>query len=213
MTDCAVGFIDLAGFTALTEAHGDLNAIEVLSRFSTTAKNALDEGDRLIKTIGDSLLVTSPTATSGLRLIRRMCQRLYAEPGFPLTSIGMHCGSIIERDGDIFGSVVNLAARVTAFAAPGQTLVTHDVIAQLDGSEYPPVSIGNVRLKNVPYDVELFEIPQCASIATAAIDPVCHMRVEPRLAASHLLFDGVEYQFCSTVCANLFSSAPTTYAR
>ena len=213
MTDCAVAFIDLSGFTALTEAHGDLNAIEVLSTFSTTAKNALDQGDRLVKTIGDSLLVTSPTATSGVRLIRRMCQRFDAEPGFPLTSIGMHSGSIIERDGDIFGTVVNLAARVTAYAAAGQTLVTHNVIAQLDGFEHSPVSIGNVRLKNVPYDVELFEIPQCASIATAAIDPVCHMRVEPRFAVSHLLFNGIEYHFCSVVCANLFSNEPTTYAR
>jgi class 3 adenylate cyclase len=57
-------FIDLAGFTALTEAHGDEDAADLATSFAVLARSALAPGDQLVKTIGDAVLLTSPSAQS-----------------------------------------------------------------------------------------------------------------------------------------------------
>src|SRR5271166_1550137 len=70
--EATFGFIDLAGFTALTEAHGDLDAADMATRFADIAREALRGGDRLVKTIGDGVLVTSPTPSTALDLVERI---------------------------------------------------------------------------------------------------------------------------------------------
>ena len=68
-------FVDLAGFTALTEAQGDDDAADVATRFADIARASLGPGDCLIKTIGDAVFIMSPTATSGIALVERMLMR------------------------------------------------------------------------------------------------------------------------------------------
>ena len=53
-------FVDLAGFTALTEAHGDLDAADLLGRFIGLARASLSAGDELVKSIGDAVMLASP---------------------------------------------------------------------------------------------------------------------------------------------------------
>ena len=70
--EATFGFIDLAGFTALTEEHGDHDAADMAARFAELTRAALGAGDRLIKTIGDAVLVTSPSPGAALDLVDRL---------------------------------------------------------------------------------------------------------------------------------------------
>ena len=70
--NAAVTFADLAGFTALTEAHGDIVAADIAERFVAVAESIMGTGDRLVKAIGDAVLITSDDAASGLSLILRL---------------------------------------------------------------------------------------------------------------------------------------------
>lgn len=66
--NAAVSFADLAGFTALTEAHGDVIAADIAERFVAVAESVMDTGDRLVKAIGDAVLLTSVDAAAGIGL-------------------------------------------------------------------------------------------------------------------------------------------------
>jgi adenylate cyclase len=70
--EATFGFVDLAGFTALTEAQGDEDAADVATRFAEMTRAMLGPGDRLIKTIGDAVLFTCPDADAGVALVERL---------------------------------------------------------------------------------------------------------------------------------------------
>ena len=84
-------------------------------------------GDRLVKDIGDAVLLTSTDAASGISLVLRLFDACEADPEFPDLRAGVHYGSVVERGRDIFGSTVNIAARITAKASGGQILMTEPV--------------------------------------------------------------------------------------
>ena len=73
-------FVDMAGFTAITEAKGDEDAADLATMFAEMTRAALEPGDRLVKTIGDAVLVTSPNAAAGLSLIERLWTAAADEP-------------------------------------------------------------------------------------------------------------------------------------
>src|SRR5688572_31417147 len=98
------GFIDLAGFTAHTEEHGDEDAADLATRFFEITRAALGPNDRLVKTIGDAVLVTAPDPESGLALVERLLTDVAAEPRFPALHAGLHHGPAVERGGDGFGA-------------------------------------------------------------------------------------------------------------
>src|SRR5512146_1494066 len=101
----------MEGFTARTEAHGDENAARLATRFAELTREALGPGDRLIKTLGDAVLVTSIGAEPGIALIENLLGLAAGEPDFPNLRAGLHHGPAILRDNDVFGAAVNLAAR------------------------------------------------------------------------------------------------------
>ncbi|GAB6986855.1 adenylate/guanylate cyclase domain-containing protein [Nocardioides pyridinolyticus] len=119
-----VAIVDLAGYTALTETHGDEEPANLATTFADLARSCLLDGDRLIKPIGDAVLLASQDPRSGLALVDRLLAATCELDGFPLARAGLHHGPAVERDGDMFGAAVNLAARVAGQAAGGQTVVT-----------------------------------------------------------------------------------------
>ena len=123
-TDRTFAFVDLAGFTAATEVHGDLIAVELAERLVEVATAALGPGDRLVKSIGDAVMLASDDPVDAVRAVGAICSSLDEEQAFPVLRAGLHAGSALERDGDWFGGAVNLAARVAARAAGDQVL--HD---------------------------------------------------------------------------------------
>jgi class 3 adenylate cyclase len=206
-----VGFVDLAGFTALTEAHGDEHAVALLERFEQLARSALGIADRLVKTIGDALMLAFPdpgAALDGSLSLFSACAR---EQEMPLPRAGLHHGPVIERDGDMFGATVNLAARVAGQASGGQLLATEPVAVAARGADLPVVDLGSFDLRNLRAPVELFQIAVDPELAGATIDPVCRMQVLRATAVGRLRHDDHEYWFCSLECSAAFASDPDRY--
>ena len=120
----AIAFADLAGYTRLTEEVGEEEALEVVERFVELVGETLPDDARVIKTIGDEVMVVGTDASAladwAVGFVERSTER-------PLPRIGVHAGSALYRDGDYYGRAVNLAARVGARATGGEVLVTREV--------------------------------------------------------------------------------------
>jgi adenylate cyclase len=122
-------FADLAGYTALTEVHGDEEAVRLIDEYCNGVRRLLAgfEAEE-VKSIGDALLVRVPQADQAVRLGLQTTSEIGSQHGFPAVRVGMHHGPAIERDGDYFGRTVNIAARVSALAGAGEVLVTDEVV-------------------------------------------------------------------------------------
>jgi adenylate cyclase len=201
-------FVDMAGFTALTEAQGDEDAADLANMFAEITRAALGPGDRLVKTIGDAVLITSPDAAAGLSLVERLLTEASAEPRLPMLRAGLHHGEAVERDGDVFGAAVNLAARVAAEAHPAEVLGTAPVAEAARTLGIPVVEIGEVSLKNVRCMTFLYSMALMLGATDTPIDPVCRNHVDRRAAAGRLRYMNREYWFCSLTCAAAFASNP-----
>jgi adenylate cyclase len=149
----AIAFADLAGYTRLTEEAGEEEAVDAVERFIEDVEVTLPEGARVIKTIGDEVMVVGSDAAAVVDWAVGF-QRLVADRR-PLPRIGVHHGPTLYRDGDYYGREVNLAARVAARAAGGEVLVTRPVV-DLAGRHLEFERIGEVRLKGFDHPTELF---------------------------------------------------------
>lgn len=209
LTDSSILFADLAGFTALTEAHGDSRATDLLERFYEVSRRALTGGARVVKTIGDAVMVWAPTPLDLVATAVNLRRAVDTVPRWPAVRAGAHHGPILERNGDCFGATVNVASRVVAHATSGQLLCTRAIVEGIASSPFEFRALGAVSLKNVHYPVELFELVEGA--ITAEIDCVCRMRIDPATAPSCLSFEGRTYWFCSRKCAETFAADPSAF--
>lgn len=204
---------DLAGYTALTETHGDTRAASVLARYVEITEHALEPGARLVERVGDEVLIVAAEARTAVATAVRLRAAIEREPLFPTVRIGMHAGSIVEQNGKYFGAALNLTARVATHASEGQILCTDRVATQaasVDGVEYR--ALGQVRFKNIVEPVALFEIFIARqSRETIVLDPVCRMQVKPDSAPARLPYGGSVYHFCSVECARAFAARPDDY--
>ncbi|HXS33758.1 MAG TPA: adenylate/guanylate cyclase domain-containing protein [Solirubrobacterales bacterium] len=149
-------FIDLTGFTRYTEEEGDLEALDVVENFVETVEETLPPEATIVKTIGDEVMVVSPDAASLTEWAVGLLARL---PERPRPRVGIHCANAVYRDGDYFGTHVNLAHRVVSRAQAGEVLVTDqvtDAIRDREGLAFEP--IGEVNLKGFPTPTPLFII-------------------------------------------------------
>lgn len=202
-------FVDLAGFTALTEAHGDEDALRTLDSYSAVVRDVARAKElREVKAIGDGFLLTADSAPAAVDAGREIVQRLDQLDGHPAVRVGIHLGDVIERDSDVFGRTVNLAARVAAVASAGQVLVTADVLDQTSVSDAR--GLRPHRLRNVPEPVELFEVSGRTSGKER--DPVCQMQLSHQTVAGTYTLNGRRYSFCSEPCLRAFLQEPTAYA-
>ena len=209
--DPGISFVDLAGFTALTEAHGDDEAADLVERFVDIADEERASTDRVVKSIGDAVLLHSLSAQASVDLASRVISRCASEPDFPLARGGVHAGPVVERGSDVFGATVNLAARIASQAHGGQLLVSETVREQLTDPARPVVDLGEFEFRNVSAPVHLFEVSLGLDGGCGGIDPVCRMRVERDRAGGRLRYDGTDYWLCSLACAALFAANPAAY--
>lgn len=205
-------FVDLAGFTALTEAHGDADAAALIERFEQLTAGSLADGDRLVKTIGDAVMLAFPTPDAGLDGVTLLVQACVAEPGFPLPRAGMHQGTAVERNGDYIGGSVNLTARVAGQAHGGQVVATEPIAEAARRLDIRVVDLGSFDLRNLTAPVALFELELCPLAAGTVIDPVCRMQWQRAEAIGRLRHRDHDYWFCSLACAGRFATDPDHYA-
>ena len=198
-------FVDLAGYSALTQIHGDEAAADLVERFTALVTEQLADEAELVATVGDAVFLVSDGPHPTLRVLSRLWRRADAEPDFPALRAGVHHGEAARRGPQFFGTAVNVAARVAAHASSGQVLVTGPVAAAAREIGIAVRPLGPVSLKNLREAVELYRIDLGAG-AVEHIDPVCRMRVRPEAAGAHLELDGKEYWFCSRECLRVFVS-------
>jgi class 3 adenylate cyclase/YHS domain-containing protein len=211
----AVVFADLAGYTALTEAHGDDGAADVAFRFFDLASSQLTGDARIIKTIGDAVMVVASEAQHGLETGLALLRAVEREPHFPGVRVGLHYGPVVERNGDVFGATVNVAARLTAHAHVGQLLTSAEIAGNVaHATHLTTVALGTTWLKNVGQPIEVYSISDHGPTpATQVLDPVCRMYVDADAAPARLPWGDRAWHFCSFDCARAFSDDPDRYER
>jgi adenylate cyclase len=208
-------FADIAGFTALTEVHGDEQAASVVADFCDAVMRELAAfGATHVKTIGDALMLRIADPAQAVLLGLRIALDLLRGHRAPAVRVGLHHGPAIERGGDYFGAAVNLAARVSAAATGGEVLLTGHTAAlapNVEGVRYE--SRGCQALRNVRDPVELVAAVREGQTRELrlAIDPVCRIAVDPEYAAGRLVIDDSVYFFCSLLCAGEFARQPKRF--
>jgi adenylate cyclase len=149
-------FMDLVGFTALTAERGDDSAAEVaLSLYASVRRLLPDYAGEEIKTIGDAMMIRCEDPAKAVDLGLRISEQIGSDAGFPPVRIGVHTGSAVAREGDWYGSGVNVAARLCSAAGGGEVLVS-DAARRAAGAP-SHIEFGPRRmhwLKNVPEPVD-----------------------------------------------------------
>jgi len=141
----AIAFADLAGYTRFTEEEGEEEALSSVERFVEGVTNTLPEDARVVKTIGDEVMVVGQDVAALVDWAVGFTS-LFEER--PEPRIGVHVGTTLYRDGDYFGRDVNLTSRVVARARGGEVLVSDSVVDAIRGSSHLTFEpIGQVKLK------------------------------------------------------------------
>lgn len=145
-----VGFADLVGFTALAQQVSDEELAEVVDQFERLAYDVVVAGGgRVVKMIGDEVMfvVDDPVFAAEIALGLADASRDAAE--LSDVRVGLACGPVIEREGDAYGTTVNLASRATAIAYPGTVVVSPELRAALE--ERPEFSFKSMRPRSLKH--------------------------------------------------------------
>jgi adenylate cyclase len=206
--DATVAFVDLAGFSAIADVYGDASAIAVLGCFEELVRQALGGLGAPIKWIGDEAMFGFSDPATALQVLGHLLPACRAEPRIPLTRAGVSHGPVLRRSSDLFGSTVNVAARIAALASPGQLLATRPVADRAAASGIVVRDMGNVALRSIADDVRLYSIELAPAFDPAWIDPVCKMHA-PYEAYRRTTPLGP--WFCSERCAEAYRRSPDAY--
>ncbi len=129
----AIGFADMSGFTSLTRRVSENELRTLLDAFESFATDIVGQrGGRIVKTIGDEILFQAEDPASGAEIALELLEAAEADPLLPALRAGLAYGSVVSRLGDVYGSTVNIASRLTSLCRPGQVLVDrelHDALA------------------------------------------------------------------------------------
>jgi adenylate cyclase len=153
----AMCFLDLVGYTRLTEEQGDAAAAELAGSLAGVVQGVSQRhGGRPVKWLGDGVMFYFPDPGEAVRSSLEMVRET-ASAGLPPAHVGLHAGPVVQQDGDFFGRTVNLASRVAGRAGADEVLVTEDVVdvaGQLDDVRF--ADAGSAELKNVSHPVRLW---------------------------------------------------------
>ncbi|GAB4099135.1 adenylate/guanylate cyclase domain-containing protein [Sinomonas halotolerans] len=132
----AVGFADLVSYTSLSRRMNEKTLAQMVQRFENRCAEIISVGGgRLVKTIGDEVLYIAETPTAGALISLAMAREFAEDEILPECRVAMVWGRVLSRLGDIYGPTVNLAARLTALAEPGEVLVDDVTAKALAGDE------------------------------------------------------------------------------
>jgi adenylate cyclase len=145
----AMCFLDITGYTRLTQERGDMAAAELAEHLGRLVqRTSVRHGGRPVKWLGDGVMLYFPNPGPGVMAALEMVAGV-VEAGLPPAHVGLHAGPVIFQEGDYYGQTVNLAARIAEYARPGEVLVTQEVVDASGGAEVAFREIGPVELKGV----------------------------------------------------------------
>ena len=152
----AICFVDMTGYTRLTEERGDVAAAEIATTLgSLVRRNADHRGGRPVKWLGDGVMLYFADPSGALRFAIDTVERIPAA-GLPPAHVGIDSGPVVVQDGDYFGRTVNIAARIAAHAHAGETLVSDEVARAATEAGVMFTDIGVVRLKGLSAPLRLY---------------------------------------------------------
>lgn len=145
----SVGFADLVSYTSLSRRMNEKTLARLVQTFENKCAEVISVGGgRLVKTVGDEVLYIAETPTAGAEIALALSREIAADERLPEGRVAMVWGRVLSRLGDIYGPTVNLAARLTAIAEPGQVLVddlTAGVLEDDPRFVLTPLEVQNVR--------------------------------------------------------------------
>lgn len=148
-----VGFADMVGYTRLSRHLDPDELANLLEAFETALTEAITtHGGWVIKNVGDEVMFAAPSADAGARIAVAMntaiTEAAQTIPDMPQIRMGMAYGQVLSRYGDLYGTVVNVAARLTGVARPGTILLDDGAAAALgDDGEFALRHLRGVRVK------------------------------------------------------------------
>jgi adenylate cyclase len=153
----AMCFLDLVGYTRLTEERGDQAAAELAASLSVLVqRSSREHGGVPVKWLGDGVMFhfrePAGAVLSALRMVRQL-----PEAGLPPAHVGVAAGPVVAQGGDYFGRTVNVAARIAARAGEGQVLVSQRVAEAAPPPGVTFVDLGELPLKGIPRPVRVLE--------------------------------------------------------
>jgi adenylate cyclase len=149
-------FVDLTGYTRLTEEQGDETAARLASQLGALVDGvALRHGGRPVRWLGDGGMFLFPEATAAVRAALEMSEGASAA-GLPTTHIGIHSGPVVFQDGDVYGRTVNVASRIADLAEAGDVLTTEKTMRQVVADDLDWAWIGPAELQGVATPVSLY---------------------------------------------------------
>ena len=151
----AMCFLDITGYTRLTEERGDEAAADLAATLATLVRQCSQEHDGTpVKWLGDGVMFYFREPGNAVLAALAMVEAV-GRHGLPPAHVGIHAGPVIFQDGDYFGRTVNLASRIADYARPGEVLVSQEVVDAADGGPVTFTEIGPVELKGVPWTLRL----------------------------------------------------------
>lgn len=152
----AIAFLDMGGYTLLTQKAGDEAAAELAATLASVVQRASrDYGGEPVKLLGDGVMFHFPqpdrAVACGLELVE-----LAERQGLPPARMGADVGPVVFRDGDYFGQTVNVAARISDYARPGEVLVSQSMVDESGSEAFEFEAIGEIPLKGIREPVPLY---------------------------------------------------------
>ena len=206
--ELAILMADLTGYTAMTDVHGGASAAKIVGKYMEIVDAALHGSTKVMQRIGDQVVMIAEDSNHLLDTARKLNTLTREEHHFLSIHAGLHYGNILIENENLFGSTINIAARIMNIACGSQILCSSIFLSRLStDSQKLFRSIGVYKLKNVMTTVELFELIH-APVGEVYIDPVCHRHIDPMKQTRFSDYQGVTYHFCSDYCKSLFLAAP-----
>ena len=140
----AICFLDITGYTRLTQERGDDAAADLASTVARLVqRTSVQHGGKPIKWLGDGVMFHFDDPGPGVRAALEMVSAL-ATAGLPPAHVGLHAGPVLFQEGDYFGQTVNLSARIADYARPGEVLVSA-AVADASDERRPPIRRHRIR--------------------------------------------------------------------
>lgn len=197
-TKIAVLFADVSGSTQLYERLGDARAVATVSRCLHMARDvAAACGGRLVRSLGDEVLLAFPTATqaaeAAIEIQKRVVELAVLLEMRLSFHVGFHYGAAIEREGDVYGDSVNIAARLVALAKTGQILTSSDTAVALSAYLRPQLrDLNAITVKGKQHDLDVVELVWQPSAEVTLVGGLPHrpmIEVELRHRDSTIVLD------------------------
>jgi len=210
-SSATIAFVDIVKFTSLTAVHGDFAAADAATALESIASARSGDGVRLVKSIGDGVLLCATGPVAGLGCVALIVEDVH-DFGLDVRA-GLDHGPVVARNDDVFGSTVNRASRLAAIAEPGTIAMSRPVAQAAADLGLAVAPRKSALVKGFQSPIEVFELDPCEHGSGWLIDPVCGMRLA---SAEAFVLDGVTKPglgFCSRNCALVYSESPERFAQ